>query len=145
GTNGIGTALEVGAPLLVNGDEHYNGSLRMFSCAGALVTHPVTGALLGVIDITTKAENSNSLLLSFAKLAARRIQERILEEANQLDHALLSDYYAACRHTGGSVIAIGGEVFMMNEVTQQHFDANDQAALLDQTRDARGRTTPFTL
>jgi transcriptional regulator of acetoin/glycerol metabolism len=145
GTNGIGTALEVGAPLLVNGNEHYNGSLRMFSCAGALVTHPVTGALLGVIDITTKAENSNSLLLSFAKLAARRIQERILEEANQLDHALLSDYYTACRHTGGSVIAIGGEVFMMNEVTQQHFDANDQAALIDQTRDARGRTTPFTL
>ena len=145
GTNGIGTALEVGAPLLVNGNEHYNGSLTMFSCAGALITHPVTGALLGVVDITTKAENSNSLLLSFAKLAARRIQERILEEANELDHALLSDYYAACRHTGGSVIAIGGEVFMMNDVTQQHFDANDQAALIDQTRDARGRTSPFTL
>jgi transcriptional regulator of acetoin/glycerol metabolism len=145
GTNGIGTALEVGGPLLVNGAEHYNGSLCMFSCAGALVTHPVTGALLGVVDITTKAENSNSLLLSFAKLAARRIQERILEEANQLDHALLSDYYAACQHTGGSVIAIGGEVFMMNEMTQQHFDANDQAALLDQTRDARGRPTPFTM
>lgn len=145
GTNGIGTALEVGAPLLVNGAEHYNGRLCMFSCAGALVTHPVTGALLGVVDITTKAENSNSLLLSFAKLAARRIQERILEEANELDHALLSDYYAACQHTGGAVIAIGGEVFMMNEMTQQRFDANDQAALLDQTRDARGRPTPFTM
>lgn len=145
GTNGIGTALEVGAPLLVNGDEHYNEILCMFSCAGSLITHPVTGALLGVVDITTKAENSNSLLLSFAKLAARRIQERILEEANQLDHALLSDYYAACRHTGGSVLAIGGEVFMMNEVTQQRFDANDQAALIDQTRDARGRTAAFAL
>lgn len=145
GTNGIGTALEVGAPLLVDGDEHYAGCLRMFSCAGALITHPVTGALLGVVDITTKAKNSNPLLLSFAKLAAKRIQERILEEANQLDHALLSDYYAACRHTGGSVIAIGGEVFMMNEVTQQHFDANDQAALIDQTRDVRGRSTPCML
>ncbi|MCW2795174.1 helix-turn-helix domain-containing protein [Nocardioides sp.] len=145
GTNGIGTALEVGAPILVNGDEHYTGSLRGFSCAGALVTHPVTGALLGVVDITTKAENTNSLLLSFAKLAARRIQERILEEANELDRGLLGDYYAACRHTGGSVIAIGGEVFMMNALAQQHFDANDQAALIDQTRDARGRTTPYTL
>lgn len=145
GTNGIGTALEVGAPVLVNGGEHYTGSLQMFSCAGALVTHPVTGALLGVVDITTKAENSNSLLLSFAKLAARRIQERILEEANQLDHALLGDYYAACQHSGGSVIAIGGQVFMMNEMTQQHFDAKDQAALIEQTRDARGRTSSFTL
>ncbi|MFA6575826.1 MAG: helix-turn-helix domain-containing protein [Nocardioides sp.] len=144
GTNGIGTALEIGAPILVNGSEHYSGTLRQFSCGGALITHPVTGALLGVIDITTKAENTNSLLLSFAKLAARRIQERILEQANDLDGALLGGYYAACRHSGGPVIAVGEKIFMMNSVAQQHFDANDQAALLDQTREAVGRLKPCT-
>lgn len=144
GTNGIGTALEMGAPILVNGDEHYTGNLRQFSCAGALINHPVTGALLGVIDISTKAENSNSLLLSFAKLAARRIQERILEEANELDSALLGGYYAACRHSGGPVIAVGEKVFMMNALAQQHFDATDQAALLDQTREAVGQLVATT-
>ncbi|WP_200949878.1 sigma-54-dependent Fis family transcriptional regulator [Nocardioides sp. Root151] len=144
GTNGIGTALEIGAPILVNGNEHYTGNLRQFSCAGALINHPVTGALLGVIDISTKAENSNSLLLSFAKLAARRIQERILEEANELDSALLGGYYAACRHSGGPVIAVGEKVFMMNALAQQHFDATDQAALLDQTREAVGMQDPCT-
>ena len=46
GTNGIGTALEVGGPILVDGAEHYNGKLRMFSCAGATITHPITGGLL---------------------------------------------------------------------------------------------------
>jgi transcriptional regulator of acetoin/glycerol metabolism len=144
GTNGIGTALEVGGPILVLGDEHYTGNLRRFACAGALITHPVTGGLLGVLDITTQAQNSNAILLSFAKLAARRIQERIVEEANALDQALLSDYYAVCRHTGGSVIALGEEVFMMNAHAQQHFDAVDQAALIDRTRDARGGTKPIT-
>ncbi|GAA3671757.1 helix-turn-helix domain-containing protein [Nocardioides ginsengisoli] len=145
GTNGIGTALEVGAPILVNGADHYTGNLRPFSCAGALITHPVTGSLLGVIDITTKAENTNPLLLSFAKLAARRIQERILEEANELDGALLGRYYAACRHSGGPVIAVGEQTFMMNSLAQQHFDANDQAALLDQTRETIGRLKACTL
>ena len=138
GTNGIGTALETGASILVEGPEHYSCDLRGFACAGALISHPVTGALLGVIDITTAAGNSNALLLSFAKLAARRIQERILEGANELDGALLGSYYAACQHSGGPVIAVGKKVFMMNAMTQQHFDAGDQAALLDQAREAIG-------
>ncbi|TDW14476.1 sigma-54-dependent Fis family transcriptional regulator [Kribbella kalugense] len=142
GTNGIGTALEVCGPILVDGPEHYNDKLRMFSCAGAPITHPVTGGLLGVLDITTQARNSNSILLSFAKLAARRIHERVVEEANALDHALLSDYYAACRHSGGPVLALGDEVFMMNAYAQARFDAIDQAALIDRTRDARGGTKP---
>ncbi|MGZ0153375.1 sigma-54-dependent Fis family transcriptional regulator [Kribbella sp. WER1] len=144
GTNGIGTSLEVGGPILVLGPEHYTGVLRRFACAGAPITHPVTGGQLGVLDITTQAQNSNAVLLSFAKLAARRIQERIVEEANALDQALLSDYYAACRHTGGSVIALGEEVFMINAHAQAHFDAVDQAALIDRTRDARGGTRPCT-
>ncbi|HET6989263.1 MAG TPA: helix-turn-helix domain-containing protein [Kribbella sp.] len=145
GTNGIGTALEVGGPILIDGAEHYNDKLRMFSCAGAPITHPVTGGLLGVLDITTKARNSNSILLSFAKLAARRIHERVVEEANALDHALLSDYYAACRHSGGPVLALGDEVFMMNAYAQARFDAIDQAALIDRTRDARGGTKPLVI
>ncbi|WP_228387785.1 MULTISPECIES: sigma-54-dependent Fis family transcriptional regulator [unclassified Nocardioides] len=145
GTNGIGTALETGGAILVDGDEHYTGLLRPFSCAGVPITHPVTGRTLGVIDITTKAENSNSLLLSFAKLTARRIQERILEEANALDGALLNRYYAACRHSGGPVVAVGEKIFMMNALAQQNFDAGDQAALLAQTRETIGRADPCTI
>ncbi|MGU3582004.1 sigma-54-dependent Fis family transcriptional regulator [Rhodococcus sp. C26F] len=145
GTNGIGTSLEVGAPLLIRGDEHYNGLLRRFSCAGAPVTHPVTGAVLGAVDLTTLAENTNSLLLSFAKMVAQRIREQILEEAGELDRALLRDYHLACQHSGRPVIAIGDEVLMMNDLTQRVFDSRDQAAIIDRTRDSRGRSEPFTL
>lgn len=144
GTNGIGTALEVGAPILVNGDEHFTGNLRRFSCAGAPITHPITGALMGVIDITTDAENTNALLLSFTKMSARRIQERVLEQANELNSALLSGYYAACRHSGGAVMAVSDKVLMMNSLAQQRFDASDQAALLDRTRESVGRQSAST-
>lgn len=144
GTNGIGTALEVGAPLLIRGDEHYNGLLRKFSCAGALVTHPVTGTLLGVVDLTTLERNTNTLLLSFAKLAASRIKDRILAETDELDRALLRDYHAACQRSSRPVIAVGDEVLMINARTQQKFDSRDQAAIIDRTRDSRGRTEEFT-
>ncbi|MBS9374749.1 sigma-54-dependent Fis family transcriptional regulator [Rhodococcus sp. B50] len=145
GTNGIGTSLEVGAPLLIRGDEHYNGRLRRFSCAGAPVTHPVTGAVLGAVDLTTLAENTNALLLSFAKMVAQRIREQILEEAGELDRALLRDYHLACQHSGRPVIAIGDEVLMINDLTHRVFDSRDQAAIIDRTRDSRGRSEPFTL
>jgi sigma-54 dependent transcriptional regulator, acetoin dehydrogenase operon transcriptional activator AcoR len=144
GTNGIGTALEVGEAILINGAEHYTDTLCVFSCAGATIKHPVTGGLLGIVDITTESRHSNTLLLSFAKLAASRIQERILDEASSLDKALLGDYHLACRHSGGAVLAVGNEVFMMNTVMQQHFDAGDQAAIIDRTRDAHGLITPYT-
>lgn len=145
GTNGIGTALEVGAPIQVDGDDHYAGVLKVFSCAGALITHPTTGTLLGLIDITTPTRNSNPLLLSFARLAATRIQERVLEVANERDGALLAAYYAAGQHSGGPVIAVSEDVFMMSALAQQSFDANDQAALLGQAREAVGKLTPGTL
>ncbi|ANH38518.1 Acetoin dehydrogenase operon transcriptional activator AcoR [Nocardioides dokdonensis FR1436] len=145
GTNGIGTALEVGASVLVHGSDHYSGGLRAFSCAGALITHPTSGALLGVIDITTASGNCNSLLLSFAKLAARRIQQRVIEMATELDAALLAGYHAACQHSGGPVMAVSKSVFMMNSLTEQHFDAHDQAALLAQARDAIGSFSATTV
>lgn len=145
GTNGIGTALEVGAPLQVDGSEHYAGVLKVFSCAGALITHPTTGALLGVIDITTASKHSNSLLLAFARLAASRIQERVVELATERDSALLAAYYAAGQHSGGPVMAVSKDVCMMNALAEQRFDANDQAALLGQVRETVGEMSPGTL
>lgn len=145
GTNGIGTALEVGAPVLVDGSDHYAGNLRAFACAGSLITHPTTGALLGLVDITTARGNSNPLLLSFANLAAKRIRERVLEVSTELDAALLAVYYAACQHSGGPVLAVSSNVFMMNALVERHFDAHDQTALIGQAKEAIGMMSPTTL
>ena len=52
GTNGIGTALEGRGPAQVFGHEHYVEHLAELACAGAPIWHPVSGKLLGVIDLT---------------------------------------------------------------------------------------------
>ena len=52
GTNGIGTALEVGGPAHVFGHEHYAEHLEDLACAGVPIHHPVSGRLVGAVDLT---------------------------------------------------------------------------------------------
>lgn len=101
GTNGIGTALESGRATLIQGSEHFAESLGSFACAGAPIKHPLTGQLLGVLDITSLVETSNSLLIAFAKLSARRISQALLDNTSVLERALLEDYYLVSRTAAG--------------------------------------------
>ena len=145
GTNGIGTALECRAPTMVHGKEHFTNDLGGFTCAGAPILHPITGTLMGILDLTSLAKDSSSLLLVIAKSTARRIQQQLLSQASAGDLALFTDYLSACQHTGGSVLARNEDLVMMNNRTQRLFDARDQAALLARSSDAAGTLRPMTL
>ena len=138
GTNGIGTAIEVRTPTMVVGEEHYAESLTQFACAGAPIHHPVTGAFLGVIDLTASAPHASPLLLAFARSASHRVHEALLARSSATELALMRDYLAACHHTGGAVLALSSELVMMNDQTQLGFDSADQAALLAKLNDAAG-------
>ncbi len=52
GTNGIGTALAAGGPMSVYADEHLIEVLHGWSCVGASIVDPDTGAVLGCVDIS---------------------------------------------------------------------------------------------
>src|SRR5215471_547584 len=52
GTNGIGTALEGGQPAHVFGHEHYAENLEDLACAGVPIHHPITGKVVGAVDLT---------------------------------------------------------------------------------------------
>lgn len=52
GTNAPGTALALDTPVQIYGSEHYARTVQPWSCSAAPVHHPVTGALLGAIDVT---------------------------------------------------------------------------------------------
>lgn len=138
GTNGIGTALESGRAILIQGGEHFAESLGVFACAGAPIRHPLTGQLLRVLDITSLIKTSNALLIAFAKLSARRISQALLDNANGLERALLEDYYLVSQHSGRPVIALSDRVTMINELARRSFTSADQVALLDHLRDTTG-------
>ena len=70
GTNGLALSLADRAPTLVRADEHYCAALRGYTCAAAPVLDPLTGDLVGTINLTTWSDSSSELLLALAQSAA---------------------------------------------------------------------------
>ena len=52
GTNAIGTALELGRPVTIRGQEHFVASQASWDCTAAPVCDPDTGRMLGVLDVS---------------------------------------------------------------------------------------------
>lgn len=145
GTNGVGTTLESGLPTLVSGHEHYAENLERLTCAGAPIHHPISGALLGALDLTTWAKEPGSLLMTLAVTTARSIERNMLTQVSRAELALFREYLSACQHAGGVVLAISDELVMMNDHARQSLNPADQAALLARAADARGMDRTITL
>ncbi|KNX38870.1 sigma-54-dependent transcriptional regulator family protein [Luteipulveratus halotolerans] len=144
GTNGIGTALELARPTLVVGGEHFNERLSVFACAGAPLHHPVTGALLGVVDITCAADMSNALLLASARSIASQLQDALLAQVSGRDLSLLRDYLTTSQSEAGPVLALGDDLLMLNQSAQDLLNDVDRAALVDRSAESAHDPTPRT-
>lgn len=131
GTNGIGTALTIGAPTFIRGSEHYIGALSGLACAGSPIRDPITSRVLGVVDLTCWARHSDPLMLALAKSACHQIEDRISTLASERETALLEAYRRQSRRYPGGVLAVGGDIVLMNSFLRQALNAVDQTALLD--------------
>ncbi|WP_069164691.1 sigma-54-dependent Fis family transcriptional regulator [Nocardia altamirensis] len=145
GTNGIGTTLETARPTFIRGGEHYLGTLGGLACAGSPIRHPLTRSVLGVIDLTCWASRSDPLLFTLAKSASSQIEDRLSALASESETALLETYLRQCRRYPLGVLAIGGNVVLMNEYLRHALDAHDQVALLEHSQDLTGPGSVGTL
>ncbi len=147
GTNGIGTALEARGPAEVFGHEHYASRLETLACAGVPIRHPVTGKVLGVVDLTCWQHDAGPLLVGTAGTLARRIEKTLLEHSGPREVAVLSDYLTACRRNRGPVLAVGEDLLMMNDLARLMLDPADQEPLLAEAGEAlaSGRRHPLLL
>lgn len=136
GTNGIGTALHDRGPVQVFGHEHYLEALTGLACAGHPIRHPVSGALLGVIDLTGWSRDASNVMLTAAFTMARRIEENLLDQAGRGEVALLHEYLAACERSYSAVYAVGDGLLMMNEQASTLLATGDQAPLLAEAAEA---------
>lgn len=130
GTNGIGTALEGRGPAVVFGHEHYVEHLEDMACAGAPIRHPMTGKVLGVLDLTCWRHEANRMLPGVAATIARRIEETLLVQSGRRELALLHDYLTACRRGSGAILAVSEDLLMMNDQARVLLDPRDQVPLL---------------
>lgn len=136
GTNGIGTALEGGRAIGVVGHEHYAENLEELGCAGVPVRHPISGHVLGVLDLTCWTRDAGSLLLALAKTTAGHIERELTTATGLREFALFQEYLRACRHSNGIVFALNNDVVMMNDHARQVLAPQDQAALLGAAAEA---------
>ncbi|MDX6220813.1 MAG: sigma-54 dependent transcriptional regulator, acetoin dehydrogenase operon transcriptional, partial [Frankiales bacterium] len=134
GTNGIGTVLESGASVHIEGPEHFAEPLQPFSCAGAPIRDPVTGRVEGILDITSLAEHSSPMMHSMVRSAANQIERGLLVDRSQCQQALFDTYLRTDARTREAVIAVGDTLVMMNPAAQALLCAEDQAALQEHTR-----------
>ncbi|GAA3826294.1 helix-turn-helix domain-containing protein [Streptomyces chiangmaiensis] len=88
GTNGVGTAAVTRRPVQVFASEHFLRSLATWTCAGAPITDPRDGRLLGVVDLSGPLETMHPATLAWvdavAKLAEARLRELHLNSLERL-------------------------------------------------------------
>ena len=136
GTNGIGTALEGGQPAHVFGSEHYAEHLEDLACAGVPIHHPISGKVVGAVDLTCWRKDADPLLIALVKTTADQITQALLNDSSAQELELLQDYLRACRRSNGIVLALTNDVVMMNDHARQVLDPGDQAVLLGQAAEA---------
>jgi len=107
GTNAIATALAVASGVAVVGGEHYLETLRDFTCYGQPIHDPVTGALVGVLDVTGPAGLPTQTLAPLARLGARGIQRRLLAGAGDGRAEILAAFHAASGRRDAPVAVVG--------------------------------------
>jgi sigma-54 dependent transcriptional regulator, acetoin dehydrogenase operon transcriptional activator AcoR len=130
GTNGIGTALESGQAAHVFGHEHYAEHLEDLACAAAPVRHPVSGKILGAVDLTCWRKDASALLIALAHSTAGQITQALLNDSSAGEVQLLQEYLRACRHSAGIVFALDTDTVMMSRYARDVLDPGDQAAVL---------------
>ncbi|WP_371668467.1 GAF domain-containing protein [Streptomyces sp. NBC_00289] len=88
GTNGVGTPAVVRRPVQVFAAEHFVRTHTTWTCAGAPITDPRDGRLIGVVDVSGPLETMHPATLawvdSVAKLAEARLRELHLTSLERL-------------------------------------------------------------
>ena len=105
GTNGIGTALAIGAPVQVRASEHFCSPVKSWTCSAAPIHDPADGQILGILDISgVEADHSHCLALAAAE--AHRIEVSLARADAERRSRLLSSAFGQIRRWMDSGVVI---------------------------------------
>jgi transcriptional regulator of acetoin/glycerol metabolism len=135
GTNGIGTAIEERRSTRVFGSEHFSERLQMMSCAGTPIRNVLNGRVEGVIDLTTRRTDANSLMQALAQEAAAEIEQLLIQQSSEREQALLQEFLAANRRTAKAVLGLGDLIVMTNQAADRSLDGADHRILREKAAD----------
>lgn len=78
GTSGVGMALALERPFQVFGSEHFLSIATPYTCTAAPIRDPVTGEVLGAVDLTSAMQNVGPMALSLLRTVARLAEAQLL-------------------------------------------------------------------
>jgi transcriptional regulator of acetoin/glycerol metabolism len=131
GTNGTGSAVELGAAFQVTGAEHFNEALQAFTCVGVPIRHPITRRLEGVITMTCRAAAANPLLTPLMTSTALEVEGRLLSEATAAERELLDVYLRSSRRGHRPVAVVGEGLVIAGPQVTDLLEGIDRALLWD--------------
>ena len=77
GTNAPGTALALDHSVQIHGSEHFRRPVQPWSCSAAPVHHPLTGGLLGAIDVTGGDHVASPHVLTLVRATAAAVESEL--------------------------------------------------------------------
>lgn len=101
GTNAIGTALAVGAPVQIHSAEHLVRTLHAWTCAASPVHDPETGAILGIIDISGPVPSAHPSSAVLVSATAQLVEHRLRVQLAKRETALRARYLPHLQKLGG--------------------------------------------
>jgi transcriptional regulator of acetoin/glycerol metabolism len=144
GTNGIGTALEELAPVIIRGEEHYTIPLQGLVCAGVPIRHPFTRRIEGVLDLACPTADANGLLLPAALDLCAQIEREMSMGAPERERIVFDAFVARNRSTSAALVALGEQYMVTNAAAADLFDIRDQARLWQQAVESLDSGRPVT-
>jgi hypothetical protein len=83
GTNAMGTALAEAHPVQVFSAEHYAETVHRYTCSAAPVRDPLTGEVLGVLDLTGELGTAHPHSLAVVTMAAGMVERELALRASR--------------------------------------------------------------
>lgn len=101
GTNAIGTALAMEQPVQIHSSEHFCAGIKRWTCSATVVRHPLSGDVVGVVDVSGLSSTFSPQSLALAVTTANRIESRMklaeLERRCRLLDLVMGRWYARAR------------------------------------------------
>jgi len=120
----------------VFGHEHYAEDFEDLACAATPIHGPISGKMVGAVDLTRWRKDADALLIALAKTTADQITQALPAAGSAPEVEPLQEYLRACRHSSGIVLARNSDMVMMNDYARQVLDPGDQVVLLGQAAEA---------
>lgn len=138
GTNGIGTAAEDGRTAQVFGSEHFSERLQKVSCVAAPIRNPVSGRVLGLIDLTSWRHTASPLMVALVQEAAADIEERLLDIGSQREQAALRAFLTSRQSSRRALVTLTDGLLLADAAATEMLGPADHRRLRELAADPSG-------